>query len=137
MQPAGNLVRFAVEFAASVQHCHYHFRRRALFRLVHVHGNASAVVHHGDRVVGVHSDVDLLGKARQRFVHGIVHHLPHEMVQSHLARRPDVHRRPQPHGFQSAKHLDGLCIVLVAEALAGYGFQRFSGSGFFFSHNLS
>src|SRR6266699_3758736 len=114
VQAAGNFVGLAVEFSARMQQRHYHFRRGALFRLVHVHGNAAAVVHHSDGLVGVHGDVDLIGVAGQRFVYGVVHHFPDEMVQTHLSRRADVHCGTQAHGFESAENFDGFRVVLVA-----------------------
>src|SRR5712691_9962435 len=114
VQAAGNFVGLAVEFSARMQQRHYHFHRGALFRLVHVHGNAAAVVHHSDGLVGVHGDVDLIGVAGQRFVYGVVHHFPDEMVQAHLSRRADVHCGAQAHGFESAENFDGFRVVLVA-----------------------
>ncbi len=114
VQSAGNLVAFAVEFSAGVQHREHNFRRGTFFRGVHVHRNAAAVVHHGDGVVRVHRDVHFVREARHRFVDGVVHHFPHQVVQTHLAGRADVHGGTQPHGFQPAEHLDRLRVVLVA-----------------------
>ena len=54
VQSAGNFVGVAVEFSAGVQHGHYDFGGGLFLRGVHVHGNAAAVVHHGDAVVLVH-----------------------------------------------------------------------------------
>ncbi len=112
VQSAGNLVAVAIEFSAGVQHGEHNFRRGALFRGVHVHRNAAAIVHHGHGIVGVHRDVHFVREARHRFVDGVVHHFPHQVVQAHLAGRADVHRGTQAHGFEPAEHLDGLRVVL-------------------------
>ena len=44
MQAAGNFVGVAIEFAAGVQDGHDHFGGGLLFRGMHIHGNAAAVV---------------------------------------------------------------------------------------------
>ena len=114
VQTAGNFVGVAIKFSARVQDGEYNFRSGTLFRGVHVDGNAAAVVDHSDRIIGVHSDVDFVCVASHGFVDGIVDHFPHEMMQAHIARRADVHRRPQAHSFQTAEHLDRFGVVLVS-----------------------
>ena len=109
-----DFVGVAVKFSASVQHRQHNFRCGALLRRMHVHRDAPAVVHHGDRVVGVHGDVDLIGITGHRFIDRIVHHFPDQMVQAHLSGGADIHRGAQPHGLQAAENFDGLGVVLVA-----------------------
>ena len=59
-------------------------------------------------------------------VDGVIYYLVHQMVQTVLADVTDVHRWAFAHGFQSFKHLDVACgIVILAYYL------------FFFSHNES
>src|SRR5208282_5082446 len=116
VQPAGDFVGFAVEFAAGVKHGHHHFGRRALFRLVHVHGDAAAVVHHGYGIVLVDGGVDLVAEAGQRLVHGVVHDFPDQVVEAGLAGRADIHGGTLAHGLEAAEHLDGFCVVLVARS---------------------
>src|SRR5229473_1588641 len=81
---------------------------------MHVHGDAAAIVHHGNGFVRMHGDVDFIGKAGHRFIDRIVHHFPNEMVQTHLSGRADVHRRAQAHGLQAAENLDRFRVVFVA-----------------------
>jgi hypothetical protein len=95
---------------------------------MHVHGNAAAVVHDGDGIVGVHGDVDFVGEAGHGFVHGVVHHFPDEVVQTHFTGGTDVHGRTQAHGFESAENLDGFRVVLVTD---------FSRHRFFVAHGIS
>ena len=113
VQAAGNFVGVAIEFSAGVQHGHHDFGGGLFFRGVHVHGNAAAVVDHGDAVVVVHGDVDFVAIAGHGFVDGIVHHFPDEMVQAHFAGRADVHRRALAHGFEAAENFDRSRVVLV------------------------
>ena len=119
VQSAGNFVRFAVEFSAGVQHGHHDFRGGLFLRRMHVHGNAAAVVGHRDAVVLVHLDVDFVAIARERFVDRVVHHFPDQVMQALLARRADIHRRTQSHGFESAENFDRRRVVAVSCFTAG------------------
>ena len=113
VQAARNFVGVAVEFSARVQHGHHDFRRGPFFRGVHVHGNAAAVVRHRDAVVLVHHDVDFVAISREGFVDRIVDDFPDQVMQPHLARRADVHRRALSHGFNAAQHLDRCRVIAV------------------------
>src|SRR3974390_1283245 len=128
VQSARYLVGLAVKLTSGVQNGHDDFRRRTLLGGVHVDRNAAAVVDDGNGVVGMNRDVDLVGKARHRFVNGIVDNFPYEVVQTHFAGRADVHGRTQAHSFETAKHLNGFGVVLMA---------HFSRHGFFVAHVLS
>ena len=87
---------------------------RGLAALVHVHGDAAAVVDDRDRVVDVDRDVDLVTEARQRLVDGVVDDFVDEVVQPRLAGRPDVHRGPLPHGLEAFEDLDLVGAVVAA-----------------------
>jgi hypothetical protein len=63
VQAAGDLVGGGVELAAGVQLGQHHLHGRHLLavgQIHHVHGNAAAVVDHGDGVVDVDGDIDFL-----------------------------------------------------------------------------
>ena len=113
VQAARNFVGVAVEFSARVQHGHDDFRGGPFFRGVHVHGNAAAVVRHRDAVVLVHHDVDFVAISREGFVDRIVDDFPDQVMQPHLARRADVHRRAFSHGLNAAQHLDRCRVIAV------------------------
>ena len=121
VQAAGNFVGVAIEFSAGVQHGHDDFGGGLFFRGVHVHGNAAAVVDHGDAVVVVHGDVDFVAVAGHRFVHGIVDDFPDEMVQAHFAGGTDVHRGTLANGFDAAENFDRSRVVLVPAAAFAAG----------------
>ncbi len=61
--------------------------------------NAAPVVGHGDRVVDVDGYVYVRRIAGQRFIDGIIHHLVHQVMQTLVAGRPDVHRGAQANSF--------------------------------------
>ena len=91
MQTAGDLVRMAVEFPASVEFRHDDFRGRYTFGGVNLDGNAATVVFNCDRAIDVDGDVDLVAAADQRLVDRIVDHLEDEVVQAALGGVADVH----------------------------------------------
>ena len=111
VQAAGDFVALRVELAARVQDGHDHFCGGAALLFVHVHRDAASVVGHGHRVVGMNNYIHAVAEARQRLVHRVVHHLPHEMVQPHGARRANVHRGPLAYRLQIAQHLDAGGVV--------------------------
>ncbi len=119
VQAAGNFVGIAIEFSAGVQHGHHNFGCGLFFCRVHVHGNAAAVVNHGDAVVVMHQHVDLVAVAGHRFVHGVVGNFPDEMMQSHFTGRADVHRGAFADGFDAAENFDRGRVVLVPGDLGG------------------
>ena len=68
--------------------------------------NAAAVIDDSDRVVEVNDGIDARCMAGKRFVDRIVDNLVDQMMQSHLAGRPDIHRRSQTYCFQTFEHFD-------------------------------
>src|SRR5437016_11387938 len=62
---------------------HYNFGGRNFFAIdVHgIDGNAAAVVDHGNRIVEVNGDFDLVSETGERFVDRVVHDFVHKMMQ--------------------------------------------------------
>jgi len=79
---------------------------RHAFLFVKVHGDAAAIIDYGDGVIVVNGDADFGCIACQGFVHRIVHYLVDQVMEPHLARRADIHRRSKAHGLQPFQHLD-------------------------------
>ena len=122
VQAARHLVGGGIEFAAGMELGQNHLDRRhplPVARVHHVHGNAAAVVDHGDRVVDVDDDVNFLGIAGQGFVHRVVDHLVDQVVQSHLARGADVHGRTKANRLKSFQNFD--IFAGVAVVVSGHG----------------
>ena len=106
VQAAGDLVASAAEFAARVQHG-VHDLQRGLARLrLNVHGDAAAVVGDGDGIALVDGHGDVPAVARQRFIHGVVHDLIDQMVQTRHTGRADVHAGPLSDRLQPFEHLN-------------------------------
>ena len=128
VQAAGNLVAVAVEFAARMQHGHHHLRGGQTFA-IHIHlvdRNAAAVVDDGDGVVVMNGDIDLVGKAGQRFVDRVVHHFIDQVMKPQLAGRTDVHGGALANRLHAAEYLNGVGVILaVAIRLRGILIFRF------------
>ena len=119
MQSAGNFVGRGIELSAGMQRGHHDLRGGNLFAVdVHVvDRNAAAVIDHGDGVVDVDRDFDLVGVSGERFVNGVVDDFVDEMVQAQVAGRSDVHRGTLAHSFHPAENFNGIGVV-VAVAVA-------------------
>jgi hypothetical protein len=94
MEPAGNLVRLPIEFAARVEACHHHFDSTHAFLLVDVHRDSPAVVLDSHRTVDVQRNPDVVTKPGQGLIDRVIHHLEHQVMKTSLTGVPDVHPRP-------------------------------------------
>ena len=121
----------------------HHDLRGGNFFAVDVHvvdGNAAAVVDHGDGVIEVDGDFDLVGVTGERFVDRVVHDFVHQVVQTHFAGRADVHGGTFAHRFHAAENFDGVGGVVSVAAVDGGELSVFclsfvDGSDFFRGHS--
>ena len=58
-------------------------------------------------------DLDLVGKAGQRFVDRVVHHFVYQVMKSQLSGGTDIHGGALAHGFHAAEYFDGIGVVLA------------------------
>ena len=112
VEAAGDLVGAGIELAAGVEAGHDHLHRGQVFPGVQVHGNAPAVVFHGDAVIRMDGDLDVVAMPAHGLVDGVVHHLVDQVVEAFGAGIADVHGRPFPHGLQALEDLDLVGVVL-------------------------
>ena len=70
--------------------------------------NAAAVVGDGDEAVGLHLDVDPVGVAGQRLVHGVVDDFGEQMMQRLLVGAADIHAGAAAHRLEPFQDLDVL-----------------------------
>ena len=107
VQAAGGLVDLGVELSAGMQRRHDDFERRLVAELrMRVDRDAAAVVGDGQQAVLVELDLDPVGVAGDRLVHGIVHHLGEEVMHRLLVGAADIHARPAADRLQPLQHLD-------------------------------
>jgi len=71
-----------------------------------VNRNAAAIVAHGDTAVGVQDHLDAIGVSGNGFIHCIVQHLRHEMMERALVGAADIHAGTAANRFQTLQDLD-------------------------------
>ena len=71
-----------------------------------VDGDAAPIVGHAQEPVGFEVDLDAIGVALDRLVHGVVEHLGEEVMQGLLVGAADIHAGAPTHGLQAFQHLD-------------------------------
>ena len=90
------------------------FQRRLVLELrVWVDGHAAAIVADQDAVAGEQLEMDRVGMARDRLVHGVVEDLGHEMVHGTFIGAADIHARALADGLEPLQHLDVACRVRI------------------------
>ena len=131
VEAAGDLVAAAAELAAGVEDGVNDLQSGLAGLGLDVHGDAAAVVHHGDGVALVDGDLDLRAVACQGLIDGVVHDLVHQMVETGGGGGANVHTGTLPDSFQSLQDLDlgGVILVLRIDCR---GIQNF-----IFSHVVS
>ena len=106
MQAARHLVGTLVELTAGMEHGHDDLEGRAMLLLVHVDGDAAAVVDHAYRIIFQYRHFDVRGIACHTLVDGVVDHLRDEMVKTFDADVADVHGGALADGLKAFEHLD-------------------------------
>ena len=99
MQAARDLVGGRVELAPGMQLGQHHLQRRHPLPAgnIHlVHRDPPAIVGHGDGIIDMNGDFDPGCVAGQRFIDGIIDHFVDQVVETLIARGPDIHRGTQP-----------------------------------------
>lgn len=130
VQTTGDRVAAAAELAARVQDRQHDLEGRLPFGGNDAHGDAAAVVHDAHAAVGEDRDVDRVRVAGQRLVDGVVDDLVHEVVQSALAGRADVHTGSLANRVQTLEDGDGAGVVRGCDlAVRGRGLGVVAGVG--------
>ncbi len=71
-----------------------------------IDGHAATVVAHQHAVAAQHLEMDRVGVAGDRLVHGVVEHLGHEVMERPLVGAADIHGGALADGLQPFEHLD-------------------------------
>ena len=130
VEAAGDLVAPALaELAAGVKDGQDDLGRGALLLGVLVDRDAAAVVDHGDRLVGVDRDLDVVAVAGQRLVDGVVDDLVDDVMEAAGPGRADVHARALAHRIEPTEDRDlagRVVAVLGGSVLLRVGFASAS-----------
>ncbi len=113
VQAARHLVAVLIELSARMQLGHDDLGGGHALFLVHVDGDAAAVVAHRDAVVGVDPDLNEVRMPRQRLVDAVVDGLVDHVVQAGpVIGVADIHPRSLANRVQALENLDRIGIVL-------------------------
>ena len=107
VQTAGDLVGRVIELTAGVEDGHDDFGGGATLLRMDIHRYSTAVIGHGDRLIGMDCDGDLRAITGQRFVDGVVDDLEHHVVQTGpVVGVADVHSGPFSDGVETLQNFD-------------------------------
>ncbi len=113
MQTPRGFIGIAAEFAARVKGAKDHFKRgfAGKFRMW-INRDAAPVVADRDGVIRVQLDLDPVGMARHRFVHGVVENFGDKMMQRAFIGAADIHTGALSDGFEPFQYLDRGRIIV-------------------------
>lgn len=111
MEPTRDLVGAVVELTPRMEYGQHNFEGGPVLGGMHVCGNPASVVGDGDRVVGMHGNLDLGAEARHHLVDGVVYYLPYQVMEARRRRGANVHRRPHAYGLKALQDLDLAPVV--------------------------
>ena len=84
VQAARHLVGVIVELAARMEYCEDHLKGGLPLDGMHGGGDATPVVDHSDRVVGMDGNLNLVAETSHGLINRVVDDLPHQMVEASL-----------------------------------------------------
>ena len=113
VETATDLVAAFVELASGMENRHDDLQSRTFFLFVHSAGNTSSGVGHGNGIVGVDCDGDVLAEASHGFVYGVVDDLGNQVMQAFDADVADIHCRTFAYGLQAFEDLNAIGAVFL------------------------
>ena len=106
MQTARHFVRALIEFTAGMQHCQHHLKGALVLLLMHIHGNAAAIVHNCYRIILVYRYLDMSAKTGKRLIDRVINNFIYKMMQAFNTDITDIHGRTLTHRLQPLEHLN-------------------------------
>ena len=110
MQTAGHLVAVAAKFSSGMENRQHHFDRRPA-ALVHVDGNAPAVIDDGNTVVGVNRYRNLTAISGERFVDRIINDFINKVMKAALRCAADIHAGALADRFEPFQNLNLIGVI--------------------------
>ena len=107
MQASRHLVALTAELSTSVQHGEHHLcGREFLILVMDPHRNTPTIIRDLTRAVLAQSHLDGRAVTGHRLIHGVVHDLPHQVVETSGTGGPDVHSWSFPDGLETLQNSD-------------------------------
>ena len=114
MQAARSRIGFVGKLTAGMERRHDDFKG-TLFGVfgVRVDWNAAAIIGNADPIAGHEFDLDSVGMAGDRLIHGVIEQFGHQMVERTLIGAANIHAGPPADGFKALQNLNIVgCIAL-------------------------
>ena len=113
VQTAGYFISAAAEFSAGMQFGKYQFHGGYAFFGADARRDPASVIFHGDGIIRIDRHMNFRTVSSQGFVHGIVHDLIDQMVESSLGNASDIHARTLPYCLQAFQDLDTVRVIFL------------------------
>ena len=97
VQTTGHLVAVFIKLTTGVEHGHHDLQRGFMLLRVHIYRNTTTVILHGNGVILIDMNRDLVAETGERLVDRVIHYLIHQVVQTLQRDIADIHRRPLAH----------------------------------------
>ena len=115
METSGNLIPAGAELSSCMEHGKDHLHRRKPGLLVDAHRDTPAVIGDHRRAVRFQNHLNIMTISRQMLVHGIIHNLINQMIQSLGRHTSYVHSRTFTDGlqpFQNRYTVRIICLLI-------------------------
>ena len=119
MQAAGHFITTAAKFTAGMQHGQRGFQCAFSRLFMNANRYTAPIILHGDAVILMNDNGDIITEPGQSFVDTVVHDLINEMVQTTNAGTADIHTRTAAHALQTLQDLNLPRIIIAASLTAG------------------
>ena len=73
---------------------------------MHIYRNTTTVIYHGNRIIFIDNNIDMIGISGKRFVNRVIYYLIHQMMQPFYPNISNIHSRAFPYGFKTFQHLN-------------------------------
>ncbi|CAI8198419.1 MAG: Uncharacterised protein [Alphaproteobacteria bacterium] len=119
VQAARDFITIGIKLTAGVQLRHNHLRGGNAFFRVHFGRNATAIIRHRHRAIGIEAHRNLIAMTGQSLINGIIDHLIDHMVQAGaVIRIANIHARALAHRFQPFQDLNGRSTIIAVLRVA-------------------
>jgi hypothetical protein len=99
------LTTLTPELTTGVELRHDYLHSRTVILRHNLYRNTPAIVGHAHGRVFADSYVNSVATASEGFVHGVVDHFVHQVMEAPVAGGPDVHTRPFSDGLETLQNL--------------------------------
>ena len=117
MKASGYLVASIAEFSSGMKDRKHNLHRRKPRLFLYIHGYSPPVIHNGDRIVRIDSDLYGITISGQCLIHRVVNDLVYQMMKAAGRCTAYIHARPLSNSLKPLQNLNLICSVLFSHIL--------------------